>query len=278
LTILVILSVVTAPVLPAYAQAAQQPRAGEVSARLPQGQIARPGEELAADPGVDVLWQDLVTTNPRGRVRLTLGDGSVLNVGSDSSLRVVRSDEQSRQTDLTLTFGKMRTRVQGLDPGQGQRFEIRTNTAVLGVIGTDFFIEVLATLTRIIVYEGLVLVRNIDEDIRDRVTAGPGMVVLVYANQPPVVVQQVEASDLRRSIEDTEIGEALPISEEIAKILEAAPPERRTFWQQLTKNKWLFVGVVAAIATVSISVPLATGGKSATGCELPPPSCPVSGP
>jgi ferric-dicitrate binding protein FerR (iron transport regulator) len=172
----------------------------------------------------------------------------------------------------------MRNRVQGLDTSRGERFEIRTNTAVLGVIGTDFFVEALATLTRIIVYEGLVLVRNINDDISDQVTAGPGMIVLVYADQPPVLTQQVEASDLRQSLEETEIGEELPIPEEVARILEAAPPERRTFWQQVTKNKWLFVGVVAAIATVSISVPLATGGKTATGCELPPPSCPVSGP
>lgn len=280
LAILVILSVVTTPVLPAYAQAAAQQQAGEVSARLPQGEIARTGATLAAEPGTDVLWDDLVTTNERGRVRITLGDGSTLNVGSESSLRVVQHDEQSRQTDLTLTFGKMRTRVQGLDQSKGQRFEIRTNTAVLGVIGTDFFVEVLATLTRIIVFEGVVLVRNINPNVRGEVRAGPGMVVLVYVDRPPLSPQQAEAAEAQRSIEETEVGEPLPVPEAVAELIGAPPVKKPGFWQRLYSNKLLFIGVVAAIAAVSISVPVAatTGGKKATGCSVPEPECPVSGP
>ena len=250
---------------PAYAQApaaAQAARAGEVSARIPDASVSRTGQILVADVGLPVEWNDLVETAARGRVRIALGDGSMLNVGSDSRLRVVQHEQQSRQTDLTLTFGKMRSRVQRLSPGQ--RFEIRTNTAVAGVIGTDFFIEATATMTRVVVYEGMVLVRNINPSIAGEKRVAAGSSVLIFAGQPPFDPQPTEPADVQVSLDDTAVGE------------EVAPPvsARQGIWKRLTKNKWLFIAAVAAIATVSITVPVVTGGTDATGCEVPEPSCP----
>lgn len=272
---LVALCVSVMPFLPAYAQAQG---AGTVSARLPQGQIERPGARLAADPGTDVLWDDLVTTDQRGRVRITLGDSSVLNVGSDSSLRVVQHNQQTRQTDLTLTFGKLRSRLQTLDPDRGERFEIRTNTAVLGVIGTHFFVEATATMTRVIVYEGIVLVRNINPAARGERRVAAGFAVLIFAHHPPLTPTPAEPAELVRSYEDTVVDEPVPTAQDLMEgrvPMPGAVEERRSFWQRLTKNKWLFFGALAAIATVSIAVPVATGGKKAEGCSLPPPECPV---
>ncbi len=274
IAVLICACVVIFPTTPAYGQALAQ-QAGEVSARLPQGQIERPGARLVADPGTDVFWDDLVTTDQRGRVRITLGDSSVLNVGSDSSLRVVRHNQQTRQTDMTLTFGKLRSRLQKLDPSRGERFEIRTNTAVLGVIGTHFFVEATATMTRVIVYEGIVLVRNISPAVRGERRVAVGFAVLIFADQPPLSPTPAEPAELVRSYEDTVVDEPVPTAQELIEgevPLLGAEPEKRTFWQKLTKNKWLFFGAIAAIATVSIAVPVATGGKKAEGCSIPP--CP----
>lgn len=255
-------AIVISPVAPVDAQAPPAgQRAGEVSAQLPQGQVARPGERLLANVGTAILWNDLVETDARGRVRITLGDASMLNVGSNSSLRVVQHEQQTRQTDLTLTFGKMRSRLQKL--GGGQRFEIRTNTAVIGVIGTDFFVEATATLTRVIVYEGMVLVRNINPAVPGERRVAAGAVVLIFADQPPFQPMTAEPAELTLSVEDTAVGEELP-----------APRARVSLMKKLTKNKWLLVGLIAVVAAVSISVPLATGGTKASGCEVPSPSCP----
>lgn len=262
LAMLVNVSVALAPILPAYAQAA---RAGEVSARIPEASVSRTGLVQAADVGLPVEWNDLVVTAARGRVRITLGDGSLLNVGSDSRLLVVQHNQQSRETDLTLRLGKLRSRLQRLSPGQ--RFEIRTNTAVVGVIGTDFFVEATATMTRVIVYEGMVLVRNINPSVAGEKRVAAGTSVLIYAGQPPFDPQATEPAEVLQSLDDTAVGEepAAPVS------------ARQGLWKRLTKNKknkWLFIAAVAAIATVSIAVPLATGGTDATGCEVPEPSCP----
>ena len=266
LAILLNFCVVLAPALPAYAQApaaGQAARAGEVSARIPDASVSRTGLMQVAEVGLGVEWNDVVETAARGRVRIALGDGSTLNVGSDSRLIVVQHEQQSRQTDLTLNFGKMRSRVQRLSPGQ--RFEIRTNTSVIGVIGTDFFIEATATLTRVIVYEGMVLVRNINPSIAGEKRVAAGSAVLIYAGQPPFDPQPTEPAEVQLSVDDTAVGEELPAPSVTA---------RQGLWKRLTKNKWLFIAAVAAIATVSIAVPVATGGTTASGCEVPEPSCP----
>jgi ferric-dicitrate binding protein FerR (iron transport regulator) len=258
LAIVLSVSVVFAPALPASAQAA---RAGEVAARIPDASVSRPGQVLVADVGLPVEWNDLVETAARGRVRITLGDGSTLNVGSDSSLRVVQHNQQSRETDLTLGFGKMRSRLQRLSPGQ--HFEIRTNTAVVGVVGTDFFLEATATMTRVIVYEGMVLVRNINPSVAGEKRVAAGSTVLIYAGQPPFDPQPSEPAEVQQSVDDTAVGEELP-----------GPPSRPGTVQRLGRKKWFWIVAVATAATLAIAIPLATGGTDATGCSVPEPSCP----
>ena len=69
-------------------QAAGQ-RAGEVSRVIPAVSIARSGKTITASAKTAVDWQDLVNTQVNARARIALDDGSVLNVGSESSMKVV---------------------------------------------------------------------------------------------------------------------------------------------------------------------------------------------
>src|SRR5258708_5744160 len=89
-------------------QAAGQ-RAGEVSRVIPAVSIARSGKTITASAKTAVDWQDLVNTQVNARARIALDDGSVLNVGSESSMKVVKHDAGARQTELELTYGKLRT-------------------------------------------------------------------------------------------------------------------------------------------------------------------------
>jgi hypothetical protein len=80
-------------------QAAGQ-RAGEVSRVIPAVNIARSGKTIPAAAKTAVNWQDLVNTQANARARIALDDGPVLNVGSDSSIRVVKHDAGAQQTEL----------------------------------------------------------------------------------------------------------------------------------------------------------------------------------
>jgi ferric-dicitrate binding protein FerR (iron transport regulator) len=80
-------------------------RAGEVSRVIPAVNIARSGKSIAASAKTAVDWQDLVNTQVNARARIALDDGSVLNVGSESSMKVVKHDAGAQQTELELTYG-----------------------------------------------------------------------------------------------------------------------------------------------------------------------------
>src|SRR5260370_18066703 len=151
-------------------QAAGQ-RAGEVSRVIPGVSIARSGKTITAAEKTAVDWQDLVNTQVNGRARIALDDGSVLNVGSESSMKVVKHDAGAQQTELELTYGKLRTQAKKIAKPDG-KFEVRTAAGVAGVVGTDFFVEYANNTMNVIAFEGIVKVCNL-----------AGVCVLVKAGQ-----------------------------------------------------------------------------------------------
>jgi len=233
------------PVTPVAAQANP---AGQVTARIPQANVERPGQKLVAEAGIPVLWDDLVTTEPGGRVRVTLQDASILNVGSESSLRVVQHNATTGQTDLTLTYGKMRVKTQKL--GAGGRFEVRTNTAVLGVIGTYFYVGSTATQTQVIVYEGVVSIQNINPAILGSQQVFAGQQAVVNAGQPPSPPTAPKGNQFQDSVQETEVGENLP-----------PPQPPKPLPVAGGAPAWVWIVSIAGLAAVSVAVPLATQGN-----------------
>lgn len=152
-------------------QAAQ--RAGEVSRVIPAVSIARGPKTITASPKSVVDWQDLVNTQANARARIALDDGSVLNVGSESSMKIVKHDAGAQQTELELTYGKLRSQAQKIAKPDG-KFEVRTPAGVAGVVGTDFFLayDNTSNTMNVIVFEGAVKVCNL-----------AGVCVMVHAGQ-----------------------------------------------------------------------------------------------
>jgi len=107
-------------------------RAGEVSRLIPAVSIARGSKTINASAKSVVEWQDLLNTKADARARIALDDGSVLNVGSDSSIKVVKHDAGAQQTDLELAYGKLRTQAQKIAKPDG-KFEVHTAAGVAGV-------------------------------------------------------------------------------------------------------------------------------------------------
>jgi hypothetical protein len=89
-----------------------------------------------------------------------LNDGSILSLGSNAELRVVQHNAASQQTALQLEYGKMRSQVVHLTKN-GSKFEVRTPTAVIGVIGTDFFVDSQPGRTIVLCFKGKVTVSAI---------------------------------------------------------------------------------------------------------------------
>ena len=148
------LVVATLPCWSEPPQAAQ--RAGEIGALVPSAE--RNAKPTKAKDDVD--WNDLLKTEHSGRLRALLSDGSTLSMGSDTEMRVLQHDAKSQQTTVQMGIGAMRSRVVKLT-NPGAKFEVHTPQAVIGVIGTDFYVGVTAHRTLVICYSGLLSVTPI---------------------------------------------------------------------------------------------------------------------
>jgi len=135
-------------------------RAGEIARLIPAVTITRGASSLSGAEKTAVDWQDILNTQSGGRARVALDDGSLLNVGSDSVLQVVKHDAAAQQTALELVSGKMRAQAKKLSL-PGARFEVKTASGVAGVVGTDFYIDYDEKQMTVVVFEGKVTVCNL---------------------------------------------------------------------------------------------------------------------
>jgi len=180
-------------------------RAGEVSRVIPAVSIARGAKNITASAKTVVDWQDLVNTQVNARARIALDDGSVLNVGSESSMKVVKHDAGAQQTELELTYGKLRTQAQKISKPDG-KFEVRTPAGVAGVVGTDFYTEFdkASGTMNVIVFEGFVKVCNL-AGVCVIVKAGQMTNVRSGDNSGPTPPLQATLDTLVASTKDTQI-------------------------------------------------------------------------
>jgi hypothetical protein len=137
-----------------------------------------------------------------GRVRIGLTGGSILNIGARSQMRIVKHDMATEQTELELSVGRLRGQVVKLTK-PGARFQVKTQTAVIGVVGTDIIIIATATSTTIICLEGAVTVSNVLSSISGSVTLQAGQSTTVPVNGPPTPVVNVSPQTMQAEMNQT---------------------------------------------------------------------------
>ncbi len=207
-------AVVVTILAPLYASAQAADKAGEISALLPVARIERDAQPPAQAKLQDAVhWRDWFETEPRGRARLALLDGSQINVGSEARFQVLRPQGTTQQTEVELQFGKIRNQVAG---APGKRFEVRTDSAVVGVIGTHFYINRAAGLTTVINFEGKVAVRNADMAVAGGETLEPFELAEIEPGKAPRK-RWATLEEILRALEDTLPGPVTRLSPQRAR-------------------------------------------------------------
>lgn len=187
--------------------------AGQINALIPAA--TRNSKPAKAKDELD--WNDLLQTEHTGRVRAGLKDGSILSLGSDSELRIVQHDSGAQQTSLEMDFGKVRSQVVKITR-PGGKFEVKTPNAVIGVIGTDFYIGFEANKTTVICYKGQVAVTPLGNAkvasnsgqasaASNSVTVSAGQMVEITSEIPPAGFQTSNTPPdvLQASLSSTDI-------------------------------------------------------------------------
>ena len=198
--------------------AAAPPSAGKITALLPVARIIRGAGKQAATidavRGQDLVWDDLVRTEKGGRARITLNDQSILSLGSQAELRIVKNDAKSQQTALQLSYGRLRAEVTTVTR-QGGSFEVKTPTAVAGVIGTDFGTTTGIGQSDFICISGTVNVSNSNPAVPGTVPCTPGTTTTVATGLVPTTPKPATPQQIQELIQDTEpavIGSLSPTS------------------------------------------------------------------
>jgi hypothetical protein len=197
--------------LPLWADPADDQTAGSVKAMIPDA--SRNAQPLKVNETLQ--WNDLLQTNAKGRVRAGLTDGSILSLGSNSQLRVVQHDATTQQTSIDLNYGKLRNQVVKITQ-PGGKYEVHTPNAVIGVIGTYFFVSYANGRTTVICYEGTISVtpgdgaKVVDSN---NSTTGSEQAVSLVAGQMVVIGAKIAGGGLqpystmmKTSLQDTDIA------------------------------------------------------------------------
>jgi hypothetical protein len=236
LAVFVSISIVVPPDL--AAQSGQ--KAGEISRAIPEVDIARGAQNLPAPVKALVDWGDVVKTGDGGRARVALDDGSVLNVGSSSQLLVTQHNAAAQQTQIELSYGRVRSQVVKQSKPNA-KFEIHTAVGVAGVVGTDFFLGYMNGLFQIIVYEGHIKFCNLD-----------GVCVDVLAGQTATIRDGHQPPDQPIQATPAELTEAT-VATSVGGTSAGVPPVHHI------SIGWI-VGITAAVVIPAIVVPIATRG------------------
>jgi len=232
-------------------------RAGEVSRVIPTVNIARGAKSFNASAKTQVDWLDVVNTQASARARITLDDGSVLNVGSESSIKVVKHDGGAQQTELELTYGKLRSQAQKITKPDG-KFQVKTPAGVAGVVGTDFFVSFDNTTgtMNVTVFEGVVKVCNL-AGVCVEVKAGQFSNVRTNDSTGPQPPTQATLDVLMSAGSTTDVG---------------GGPGVQNVGHHMGKGTAITLGILAAIPAIVIPVVVARGNNGSTPPQVGKPS------
>ena len=250
-------------VAPLYAAPADTQTAGEVKALIPSA--TRNAQPVKAKDSL--AWNDLLKTGADGRLRAGLTAGSILSLGSNSELQVVQHDAVSQQTLLAVNYGKLRNQVVKITKPDG-KYEVRTPNAVIGVTGTDFYVDYENNLTTVICYEGSVavtpssgakVIRKDDKSKRsdNAVMVWAGQMVVIGLDTPAggYVASSTPVALVESTIKDTNVPDQ-PIS---------------VVHHHMLRNTLFVLGPTVGVVVGILST---TGGPGSTPNSTPPPPPP----
>jgi hypothetical protein len=190
---------------------------GRITAIEGRADVVRAGAERAVEVkvGAPVSIGDIVRTRLHSKAEITFNDSTVLRLAPETRVRIEEylfNPDGTRQKGSLYLFrgkvrgvvSKMKRRIIPISYGSSP-FEVRTQTAIAGVKGTDMFVFFLKGVSGVVFREGSGFVFNPNL---------PGEIVSIRAGQatlvagpdlPPLPPKRVTGVELTRHVADTEV-------------------------------------------------------------------------
>ena len=107
--------------------------------------------------GMKLYQKDTIYSFNPGRILLNMLDGTQMTVGSDSQLTInqvnVLPQKSSRRSFINMQRGKARFNVRKLSQFRKTDFKVKTQTALIGVRGSDFLISADQSTTSVTTFD-----------------------------------------------------------------------------------------------------------------------------
>lgn len=137
--------------------------------------------------GIHIFKGDTIMTLEKSRVRFRLNDGSILSLAAETKLTLTKSVYQKkkkrRSSFFQMALGKARLFVVKVLEYKRSEFKVRTPTAVCGVRGSDFILEVTPSETIATALE--------DTELEFQ--------SLAFLEEPPKIIKDFQSSRVKRN-------------------------------------------------------------------------------
>jgi len=108
--------------------------------------VERGGQSLAAQPGFRLRESDVVRTGADGSVGIAFADNTIMSTGPNSTLALDRfafnSTTHQGRFDSSVRSGTLSVISGKIAKQSPEAMTVRTSATVLGVRGTEFFVQV----------------------------------------------------------------------------------------------------------------------------------------
>jgi len=122
---------------------------------------SRKFEGYLAKIALPLYQKDTITTLENGRIRFKMTDNSIISMGPQSIIKLSKTifdpNKKRRASYVEMAIGKTCFIVKKLVAYKYSEFKIKTPTAILGVRGSEFVVEVTPSATQVTALENTVI-------------------------------------------------------------------------------------------------------------------------
>jgi ferric-dicitrate binding protein FerR (iron transport regulator) len=169
--------------------------------------IHQGGEKaFAAKPGLPLYQADTLLTGADGSTACALNDGSQFVLAPDVWLvvkySVYNAVQKQRQVDLFLKVGRARFRVKKLDTATIQDFRVRTDTAAVLALVSEFIVRATTTTTEVTALQNCRLEVSGLADVEKTLQLTDNQRTIVEKDSTPWAVMAVPAEELQQLVQE----------------------------------------------------------------------------
>jgi FecR protein len=223
------------------------------------------------DPNRALHANDTIKTDASGRIRLRLFGGPALDVGSQTTFKILRNDPAVQQTTLELFAGQLRNEVPEFKAAAAN-YEIRVPQGVINArSASDVYVQAQPAGSTVRVLKGAATARsNLSQSTIE--VAGGNFVELRSAGAGRVQTastEQIQRALAQTALSGAQVAAPAPVTAAVTPAERQTPPPPA---RSHLKRNVLILAIIGAAGAGAAAAASGGGGSSSSTTTTPPPT------